>query len=154
MSQTVEQSLLDVAREFLEMVSGELDPYTSDKGIIKTEGMNKVVLLTPYHIQFAKYGRGPGKQPPHQVILDWVKEENIKFDGSDYEGTAWAIAKSIGKKGTLNWKPNAPNAMDEAITKHLDEYNKKAANMLALTVHDQMQETYRKLYPQNITYKA
>ncbi len=146
-------TIMDIAREFLELVTMELDPYTSQKGVIKTEGDNKIVLLSPAHIQFAKYGRGPGKQPPHEAILEWVKREGIKFDGSTYEGTAWAIAKSIGKKGTSNWKPNAPNAMDEAITKNIDTYNDKLAQMLVVQVEDQLQEEYRKLFPERTDYK-
>ena len=145
--------MIDIAREFLEMVSKELDPYTSNKGYIKEEGDGKITLLTPSHIQFAKYGRGPGKPPPFDTIFDWVKKEGIIFDGTDAEGTAWAITKSIGKKGTLNWQPNAPNAMDEAITTHIDSYNEKLANMLAVQINDNLQETYRKLFPKNMEYK-
>ena len=140
-------SLESITREFLEAITMELDPYTSTKGIIQNEGSGKMVLLTPAHIQFAKYGRGPGKQPPHQAMLDWVKEENIKFDGSDHEGTAWAIGASIGKNGTLNWVRNAPNAMDEAITKNFFLYNQKVGSVMAIEIENKLLEEYEKMFP-------
>lgn len=139
--------LIDIAREFLEMVSGELDPYTRQKGEIKQQGVSKITLFTPAHIQFARYGRGPGKKPPLDPILEWVKREGIVFDGASEEGTAFAIQASIGKKGTKNWVPNAPNALDEAITKNIDFYNKSLAELFAIEIHDSLQQTYKKILP-------
>lgn len=134
--------LIDIAREFLEVVTSELDPYTSKNGIIKQEGTKKISLLTPSHIQFAKYGRGPGKQPPIDPIIKWVEQEGIVRDGNSVEGTAWAIAKSIGKNGTKNYKPNAPNALEEAITNNFVEYNRKMAEMLSIEINDELQIMY------------
>jgi hypothetical protein len=45
------------------------------------------------------FGRDPGKMPPVQAILDWVKEKHVGNPGDELS-TAWAIAKSIGRKGT------------------------------------------------------
>jgi hypothetical protein len=50
--------LVEIAKEFLQAVSKEMDPYSKEKGEVKVEG-TKVILLTPSHIQYAKYGRGP-----------------------------------------------------------------------------------------------
>ena len=45
--------------------------------------------------------------------------------GSEKEalGTAWAIAKSISKKGTSNYVPNAPDVFEEAIGLHMSKFN-------------------------------
>ena len=67
--------LVDIARAFLEGIKKELDPYTTRKGEIEKEGSRTLVLWTPDHIQFAKYGRSPGKQPPVDPLIKWVKKK-------------------------------------------------------------------------------
>jgi hypothetical protein len=72
-----------------------------------------------------EYGRPPGKMPPIEAIALWVKRKGlagtykIKADKRGLHGrqggakqknsedlsVAWAIAKSIAKKGTRGW-PN------------------------------------------------
>lgn len=142
-----------IANEFLQMVTGELDKYTTESGEIKFESDFKAVLLTPSHIQFAKFGRKPGEQPPIDSIIDFVKKKGIIFDGTDQEGTAWAIAKSIAKNGTKNYVPNAPNALNEAINNNIDSYNKKLAEHITLETNDELQEIYKGVFPQKITIK-
>lgn len=142
-----------LAKEFLQMVSKELDPHTSTKGEIKVEGLFKVSLFTPSHIQFAKYGRGPGKKPPLDPILEWVKGKGIIFDNTDAKGTAFAIQASIGKNGTLGWVPNAPNVMEEAIDKHFDEYFTKLGVATGLTISQQVEETWKDIFPEKIEFK-
>lgn len=136
--------LLEIARQFLMLVSGELDPYTSEKGEIKV-GVTTVSLFTVDHIQFAKYGRGAGKKPPFQDILDYVKKNNISFDGTDQNGTAWAIVNSIAKNGTSNFVRNAPNAMDEAIEKHYEQFTKDLSEKFKLIILDDINAIYNKL---------
>lgn len=46
-------------------------------------------------------GRGPGKQPPVQDIIDWIKLKKIPVpSGMKVENFAFAIAKKIGERGT------------------------------------------------------
>lgn len=142
-----------IATEFLQMVSDELDQYTTEDGKIEIESSTRVVLLTPAHIQFARYGRAPGKQPPISSILDFVKKKGIIFDGTDQEGTAWAIAKSIAKNGTKNYVSNAPNALNEAIQNNVDAYNKKLADHMAVEANEELQAIYKNVFPQKITIK-
>ena len=118
---------IKIATAFLKSVAKELDPYTSKKSRIEQTGQEELTLFTADHIQFAKYGRGPGKQPPLDPILEWVRDKRIQFRKPNgrfttYEGTAWAIVKGIAKNGTKNHVPNAPNALDEAIAIHMDNY--------------------------------
>lgn len=109
--------LNEIAEEFLKLVSGELDPFTTKKGVVVKEN-NGASLFTPAHIQFAKYGRGPGKQPPVDPLIEWAKGKGIENPVS----AAWAIAKSIAKNGTLNYVAGAPNAIDEAIDDYMADY--------------------------------
>lgn len=146
-------SFVSIAKEFFTAVKKDLDPYTSEKSKVRVKNFKEVTLLTPEHIQFAKYGRGPGKQPPHKAILDFVKDKGIIFEGTNQEGTAWAIAISIGKKGTANWVPNAPNAIEEAINNNILDYYKKLNNFVLETMDPEIREAYGKIFPSKITIK-
>lgn len=140
-----EKSFREVAREFLQAVSGELDPFTSNKGKVVVKG-DKITLETPSHIQYAKYGRGPGKNPPLDPILSWVKREGIIFDNLDEEGTARAIQFSVGKKGTKNYKANAPNALAEAINLHIKEYNKEFSKKIGIAIKRDLDRIYTEAF--------
>ena len=142
-----------IAKEFLSAITQDLDQYTSQKGEIIVTDDGSITLLTPAHIQFAKYGRGPGKNPPLDNILEWVGGEGIIFDDTDQEGTAFAIQASIGKKGTSNWKPNAPDAMSEAINSNSQEYQKKLNNLIVTEIHDQYNDTLREIFPPKVDMK-
>jgi len=138
------QELMNIAMEFLRAVSGEMDPYTKTKGVVEQEG-NKAYLLTPSHIQYARYGRGPGKNPPFKDIFDWVKAEGIKFGNLNEEGTASAIQFSIGHKGTKNWVPNAPSFLDESIQKHMQEYQIELGQKLLVIINDEVNSIYKQI---------
>lgn len=143
------QELVEIAKEFLQAVSSEMDPYSKVKGEVQVEG-TKVVLLTPSHIQYAKYGRGPGKNPPFEDIYNWVKSEGIKFDDTTLEGTAYAIQNSIGKRGTKNWEPNAPSFLEQSINKHLQEYQVLLGQKLIVSINDEVNKIYKKIDLSNI----
>ena len=53
-------------------------------------------------VDYAKYvdeGRRPGEMPPIQDILNWIQEKPIRPRGITQESLAWAIAKTIARKG-------------------------------------------------------
>lgn len=144
----------EIAVDFLKAVTAELDPYTSEKGIIQTnQSSQTVTLFTPAHIQFAKYGRGPGKQPPIDSILKWVSREGIIFEDSTQEGTAWAIAKSIAKNGTSNWVPNAPNALEEALNENIQRYVDEVNQRVIDVTSGEVEKIYREEFPDEIDFK-
>lgn len=140
-------SFVKVAKEFLQLVAGELDPYTTEKSRIKVNNYLSVSILTPAHVQFAKYGRGPGKPPPMDAIEKWVKYEGIIIGNLSTRGTAYVIAKSIGEKGTKNWVPGAPDALTEALNKHLFEYvknvNTKHLDDTSKKLNEQLEKGFR-----------
>jgi len=112
---------IKLATAFLEKIAKESDNYTTEKSTITVEE-DGVTLSTPDYLQFAVYGRGPGKNPPLDNIMKFVKAKGIIFDGMDQRGTAFAIQASIGIKGTSNWQPNAPNALSEFIKGNLGDF--------------------------------
>lgn len=128
-----------IAHEFLKAVTAQLDPYTTQQGEIKDVG-NAVVLLSPPHIQFAKYGRGPGKPPPFDPIFDWVKSRGIQFGELSQEGTANAIVWGIAKNGTKSWVPDAPDALEEAIAESSAQYKSELLNMLSVQVTNEVKQ--------------
>ncbi len=142
-------TFVEIAEDFLKAVTAELDKHTSQKGVIETNNQ-KVTLFTPAHIQFAVYGRGPGKQPPIDNILKWVTQQGIIFEGSTKEGTAWAIAKSISKKGTKNWVPDAPNALQEAIDSNIEVYYDNVNKKVTKITTEGLDELYQKQFPKKL----
>jgi hypothetical protein len=131
--------LFKLVKEFLLLTTSELDEYTSEKGDIKVEG-SQITLFTPAHIQYARYGRGPGKRPPFEVILDFVKKNGILFDNTDEKGTAFAIQASIGKNGTIGYTKNAPNFLEETLNKNFVQYQDKLSGALKVIVQEQVNQ--------------
>lgn len=138
--------LVKIATEFFGKTTNELDQYTTRKSEIKVES-DRIILLTPSHIQFAKYGRGPGKKPPLDSILEWVKGRGIIIGDTDEEGTAFIVQAKIGKEGTSNWVPNAPNALEEALNKNYEQYNKEIGNVMAVKISDEVNKIYKEILP-------
>ena len=143
-------SFVKIAKEFLTNVKNDLDKHTTQKGLIKVKNYRSVSLFTPAHLQFAKYGRGPGKNPPLNSILRWVEAKGIIFSGSDARGTAFAIQKSIGKKGTKNYVPNAPNALVESLNKFKSSYYSKLNQETAAKQNKEINKGLKESFPSEI----
>ena len=135
-------SFVSIAKDFLMLVKGELDPHTTQKSEIKVNNFLSVSIFTPAHVQFAKYGRGPGKQPPLDPLIAWVRKKGIITGEKNIRGAAFAIARSIGKNGTKSYVPNAPNAIEEALTKHMKNY----VNKINVEHVDDVEKESLKLY--------
>lgn len=133
----MDDEVLEIAKQFLELVGKRLDGYTSEKNRVEV-GSKSVTLFTPAHIQFAKYGRGPGKLPPIEPLIDWVKQKGIVQEDKEAKGVAFAIAKSISKKGTKNYVKNAPNAIEEAIEEEFDNYVVRLSGFFSEEINNQI----------------
>ena len=135
-------SFVSVTREFLMLVKGDLDQYTTQKSDIKVNNYLSLSLITPAHVQFAKYGRGPGKPPPIDPIMKWLQTTGKITNPKDAKGAAVAIAKSIGKKGTKGYTKNAPNALGGAINKHIAFYATRVNNKHIEKTIEKVQRSY------------
>jgi len=149
----MDNDFIKIATAFLEAVADEVDQDVTQKSIVKKTGDSEVTLYTADYLQFAKYGRGPGKQPPLDSILRFVKAKGIIFDGSDELGTAWAIAKSIAKKGTSNWTPNAGDALEEYIDNNMAEFYSSLSSDIVRVERQKLEDIYEELFPRNMDYK-
>jgi hypothetical protein len=61
----------------------------------------KIVNRAEY-AQYGIIGRGPGKLPPMQPIVDWVTAKGSSNPAKD----AWRVRVKIAREGTFRWKRN------------------------------------------------
>ena len=139
------ESFEEIARSFLEAVTSDLDTYTSIKGKIYGDS-DSMTLETPDHIQWAFAGRGKGKRPPLEAMLELVRSKNIIFDGKDEKGTAFALQAIIAKKGTKNHKPNAPDIMETTVAKYQKKYEKELGDSILIDIDNKLKEEMEKFW--------
>ena len=78
-------------------------------------------IKIPGYGKYINEGRRPGaKMPPIQPILEWIRERRIKTSQYTQPQLAWAIAKSIQKKG-IRPTPFIENSIEFALTNFQDE---------------------------------
>jgi hypothetical protein len=58
--------------------------------------------------KFVGNGRGPGKMPPIGPIQAWIDAKGLSI-------SAWAVAKNMAKRGSKDFRNNAPNVFLSAI---------------------------------------
>ena len=88
--------------------------------------------------EYGKYidrGRKPGTPPPVAPIERWVKRKNINIKGSS-RSTAFAISKSIGKKGI----PARP-WLDKANERVMNEVGGELTKAMAIQMLQELQIT-------------
>ena len=89
-------------------------------------------------ISFAKYGiyvdngaeRGSGKMPPVRAIQEWIQFKRISVPpGYTTQQFAWAVAKTIAKKGQRFKKPKPwiEVSLNEVVNQNLQELGDAAA---------------------------
>ncbi len=135
----------DIARDFLESVTSELDTYTSIKGKIHGDA-SSVTLETPDHIQWAFAGRGPGKRPPLEAMLELVRSKSILFDNMDERGTAFALQAIIAKKGTKNHKPNAPDILESTVKKYQLKYEQELGKNMIIEIDNRLKDEMQEMW--------
>lgn len=67
------------------------------------DGSSLVIYSTEKYFTVLETGRKPGKQPPLDPILSWIKAKSISTDISD-KSLAYLIARKIGKEGSLLYR--------------------------------------------------
>ncbi len=139
-----------VATAFLTAVASELDPHTDDKGRIRESSSTNVALYEPEYIQFAKYGRGPGKKPPLDPILAWVRKNGVNFGHSTERGTAFAIQKWIGEHGTKNFVVNAPDAIGEAVEKYVSQFEDDLSRTMVKSIELEIYSTLENMHLEKV----
>lgn len=95
----------DSIRKFLSTLSERIRTEQIKLGLIasgrsadslqikSTENSGQLLGDDSFHYQQDEVGRKPGKMPPIKSIQQWIKDKGLELN-------AWAVAKSIMKKGT------------------------------------------------------
>jgi len=136
----------DIARKFLEGIKGDTDKYTSVKSQIIEHNPESFSLFTADHLFYAKNGRGPGKAPPLDAMLEFIKSKNILFDGLDSRGTAFAIQQSIKKKGTKNFKPNGTDPLTDAVNKYQRKYEEDLNDFITVDMNERLNQEMKEFW--------
>lgn len=67
--------------------------------IVNTDTDFSYQIILPQYVVYADGGRGPGKEPPLDSIIDWVRFKFGIRDSKEAVNIAWAIRSKIAKKG-------------------------------------------------------
>lgn len=105
----VEQARDDILRNYNEMglrASGEFERQLE---IVKEEG--RIRLLAAPHSWYMENGRGAGKAPPREVILQWIRDKSLVFEGITDNQAAYLICRKIAREGITVPNPYNPGGV-------------------------------------------
>lgn len=69
----------------------------------KWDGSTLIIYSSEKYFTVLETGRKPGKQPPLDPILNWIKAKNIATDIKE-RSLAYLISRKIGKEGSLLYR--------------------------------------------------
>ena len=97
----------------------------------ETETGIKVIISGSKYTEQLSIGRRPGKMPPRQVILNWIREKNIQSELKP-QTLAYLIQRKIGTEGIK--VPNKYNAgglvTDVLTTERINDLIKNVGNVI------------------------
>lgn len=95
------------------------------------------------YIYYLVYGRRPGKRPPTSAIREWIEVKGILSGEKEYkrQGLAFAIAKSIGEKGTLIYQKGGSDLLSDVIN---DQLFTNIREQLMFSIVEQIRSEYAK----------
>lgn len=98
------------------------------------------------YFYFQNVGRKPGRMPPIEAIIQWLKDKktfSIQDDrGPGLTGLAWAIAKKIAKKGTDIHQGKRPGL---SIEDRMEELKKELVQNIAQAEKEKIVEGIKKI---------
>ena len=74
------------------------------------------------YARYVEYGRKPGKMPPPDILEAWAYKK-FRLSHKDARSAAWALARSIAKKGTKA-RPYFEPAVESGWRKMIDKIAK------------------------------
>lgn len=97
----------------------------------ETETGVKVIILGAKYTEQLSIGRRPGKMPPRQAILDWIREKNIQSELKP-QTLAYLIQRKIGRDGIkVPNKYNAGGLVSDVLTnERINELIKNVGNVV------------------------
>ena len=94
----------------------KVDEKTLDVGFFSSDVENKG------YARYVEYGRKPGKMPPPDILAAWAYKK-FRLSHKDARSAAWALARSIAKKGTKA-RPYFEPAVESGWRKMIDKIAK------------------------------
>ena len=94
----------------------KVDEKTLDVGFFSSDVENKG------YARYVEYGRKPGKMPPPDILEAWAYKK-FRLSHKDARSMAWALARSIAKKGTKA-RPFFEPAVESGWRKMIDKIAK------------------------------
>ena len=94
----------------------KVDDKTLDVGFFSSDVENKG------YARYVEYGRKPGKMPPPDILEAWAYKK-FRLSHKDARSAAWALARSIAKKGTKA-RPYFEPAVESGWRKMIDKIAK------------------------------
>lgn len=80
---------------------------------------NGATLLMPSYSDQLEYGRSPGKQPPSEVIIQWLTDKGIAIrleNEISISSLAFLIARKIGREGWNRDKYGGTELISSVVT--------------------------------------
>ena len=94
----------------------KVDDKTLDVGFFSSDVENKG------YARYVEYGRKPGKMPPPDILEAWAYKK-FRLSHKEARSRAWALARSIAKKGTKA-RPFFEPAVESGWRKMIDKIAK------------------------------
>ena len=94
----------------------KVDDKTLDVGFFSSDSSDKG------YARYVEYGRKPGKMPPPDILEAWAYKK-FRLSHKDARSMAWALARSIAKKGTKA-RPFFEPAVESGWRKMIDKIAK------------------------------
>ena len=94
----------------------KVDEKTLDVGFFSSDVENKG------YARYVEYGRKPGKMPPPDILEAWAYKK-FRLSHKEARSMAWALARSIAKKGTKA-RPYFEPAVESGWRKMIDKIAK------------------------------
>ncbi len=94
----------------------KVDDKTLDVGFFSSDAKDKG------YASYVEYGRKPGKMPPPGILEAWAYKK-FRLSHNEARSAAWALARSIAKKGTKA-RPFFEPAVESGWRKMIDKIAK------------------------------
>ena len=141
---------IDLITGYFEKVqAGMLSIYPDMQDIsyeVSDDGVKVIgILYGPDHIEFAERGRGPGKPPPPDKIVDWIEKEGITADGISTESLAFLIGRKMAQEGSLLHRTGKRSGVISETIKQVDIDNlmKQITEAVGQSVYSQFEKLLR-----------
>src|SRR5688572_21541366 len=108
---------------------------------VATETKGELLGDSSFYYQWK--GRAPGKQPPSDIFVDWIRQKGIELDGISIESLAFLIARKIGREGTDIYKGKRQGlALDEIFTVNLDLFENEIQDVIQQQLSDEIAKAF------------